>query len=220
MANLIKRGVPLHKIRTATYGVPGALDYEHGRLVARALGVGPVAIDASRGAPTVGDLEAVAAVRPNPGWLIGAHFNRVIRTRFGPDVVYWSGVAAGPHLAALHRGRGRLVVVGRGGGGLAGDRAARGPGRGAVRHEPTQGQAVRVAAALAEGPGTSSIATPPASETSASPSPTSRPPFAPPHPVLQASASALVSRRKPVLSAFLDRRASRVTAGWVPGLKR
>ena len=85
--------VPRADLRTVTFGVPGALDFELAEGVARAAGVAHERLDLTRLRVTRAELDATARRAPW-GFVFEAHFNHEIPRRFGADATYWSGIMA------------------------------------------------------------------------------------------------------------------------------
>lgn len=83
------------EIVAATYGTPGTLDYELGKLVARDVGVAHVPIDLSTRTVSILDVERVAREFDQPMWLFGSLSNRLVAATIG-NGTYWSGYLGGP----------------------------------------------------------------------------------------------------------------------------
>lgn len=90
---VLLRLVPRENLRTVTFGVPGALDFDLAGRVARAAGVAHERLDLGGLRVTRAELEATARRAPW-GFVFEAHFNHEIPRRFGADATYWSGIMA------------------------------------------------------------------------------------------------------------------------------
>lgn len=92
LATLLAAGAR-ERIVAVTFGVPGTLDYDVARLVARTAGVRHETIDLSDRVVTREELLRTAHDAP---WtiLFEVFFNTLVQHRFGKDATYWSGVMA------------------------------------------------------------------------------------------------------------------------------
>jgi hypothetical protein len=99
--------VPREQILAVTFGTPGTLDYDVGRLVAKAVGVRAEHVDLSSAAWhwDADKLLLFAKGVKSPTWIFEAYVNAAIPEKFGLDAVYWSGFMgdplAGSHLAPV-----------------------------------------------------------------------------------------------------------------------
>jgi hypothetical protein len=91
------------RIHTATVGVPGTLDFEIGRTVARAFGVSHEAIDLSGVPWDHGGLLRFAQACGRWVPLFQPYLLHQVRASFGGDATYWSGFMGDP-LSGSHLG--------------------------------------------------------------------------------------------------------------------
>jgi hypothetical protein len=103
----LMENVPREQVLAVTFGTPGALDYDIGRLVAKATGVRAEHLDLSSSAWRwdADELLVVAKDVTSPTRIFEAYVNGAIPLRFGAESVYWSGFMgdplAGSHLAPV-----------------------------------------------------------------------------------------------------------------------
>ena len=94
LAGLLKAGYR-ENIVAVSLGLPGTLDFEIGREIARFAGVRHEEINLANVRLNSDDI--LGTVRDSGGWmwLFGSHFLRLIFKKFGKDVTYWSGYLGG-----------------------------------------------------------------------------------------------------------------------------
>lgn len=88
--------IPRSHIRTVTVGVPGALDYELGQMVARSAGVDNIAIDLNHIDWTADDLVAYAQMFPFPVPVIDGYLYSQVFRPYGNSALYASGFLGDP----------------------------------------------------------------------------------------------------------------------------
>ncbi|MEO0271932.1 MAG: asparagine synthase-related protein [candidate division WOR-3 bacterium] len=91
------------RIKAVTFGSPGTLDYEIGRMVAIVAGVEHQSIDltSTEWKWSIEGLTSTAVQTEGPIWLFDAYVNRHMAEWFGKNCVYWSGFMGDP-LAGSH----------------------------------------------------------------------------------------------------------------------
>lgn len=84
------------QILAVTFGTPGTLDFDIGRLVARACSVRSEAVDLTSEdwSWSMSGLQQCAAACTRPGWVFDRYVMGEILTRTGPLAAYWSGFGA------------------------------------------------------------------------------------------------------------------------------
>jgi hypothetical protein len=83
--------VPPSQIVATTYGIPGAWDFEIGKLIARKSGIRHEAIDLTNDKWDIDDLTRAASRLKLPVSVHQSYVRQKINDYFGKDCVYWSG---------------------------------------------------------------------------------------------------------------------------------
>jgi hypothetical protein len=83
--------LPKSQIMTATYGMPGAWDFEIGKMVAHKVGVCHEPFDLSKVDWDLDQLLEVAGTLNTPVDVHQCYLRRKINEHFGPSCIYWSG---------------------------------------------------------------------------------------------------------------------------------